>query len=84
MTEWTREALEAQGYQLYEEDGTVPNAIDRSVNRNAAHRESLLPSSRSAGQPLADAERPVPRTEVERLFPDRERVARKQARLAED
>jgi hypothetical protein len=46
------------------------------VDRNEEHRLSLLPCSRSAGQPLAEKETPAPLTEVQRLFPDRERVAR--------
>jgi hypothetical protein len=82
-TEWTGTELEAQGYFLDGDDGKTPNETDRKVNSNAAHRESLLPSSRATG-PLAEKEAAAPLSEVERLFPDRERVARKLARIAED
>jgi hypothetical protein len=69
--------LEAQGYFLdpdHPANFEQRNRDDKRIDSNAAHRESLLPCSRSAGQPLADKEPFTPRTEIERLFPDRERA----------
>lgn len=71
MTDWTPEQLRAMGYELdpdnpknVSERGRIPGQIAS----NAAHREGLLPSSRSAGEPLAEKETPPPRTERQRLF----------------
>jgi hypothetical protein len=69
MTEWTQDALEAQGYYADPDPGSELKT-DRHVEANAAHRESLLPCSRSAGQPLADKEPVTPVPEWARLCRD--------------
>lgn len=76
MKEWTDAELEAQGYYPAQDpDSPEPrNQADRNHYKQAAHRESLLPCSGSYGQPLADKEPVTPLTEVQRLFPDQERV----------
>ena len=45
----------------------------KQVEKNAAHRESMLPCSRSAGQPLAEKVVPPPVSEFDRLCRDRAR-----------
>lgn len=54
-----------------------PDKHQRQIASNEEHRESMLPCSGATG-PLVQEEKPAPLTEVERLFPDRERVARAQ------
>jgi hypothetical protein len=69
--------LEAQGYFLdpdHPANFEQRTKQDRRIDANAAHRESLMPCSRSAGQPLAPKEVPAPVSEVDRLFPDHERI----------
>jgi hypothetical protein len=69
--------LEAQGYFLdpdHPANFEQRTKQDRRIDANAAHRESLMPCSRSAGVPLAPKEPVTPQTEVERLFPDQERA----------
>lgn len=83
MSEWTEEELRAQGYQL---DPDHPanlgerSRLDRQIDVNAAHREALLPSA--AAGPLGPQEHTAPQTEIERLFPDRERVRVTQEAIA--
>jgi hypothetical protein len=78
MIEWTPERLMEQGYFLDDGDGDhpTPNAADVQHHKNAAHRESMLPCSGSAGQPLTPKEPVTPRTEVQRLEVDPERTRR--------
>ena len=69
MTEWSEDELMAQGYYTNPDPNLdEQNAIGRQIERNAQHRESLLPCSRSAGQPIVPAEPVTPRTEAERLL----------------
>lgn len=73
--EWTPERLLQMGYESNPDPAAAQRtATDARIDRNARHRESLLPCSRSAGQPLAEKEVPAPVAEVDRLFPDHERI----------
>jgi hypothetical protein len=78
MTNWTDEEMRAQGYEVdpdHPANFEARDKLNRQIDANASRRESLLPCGQATG-PLAEKETPVPLTEIERLFPDRERVAR--------